>query len=272
MAKRKIIRIDEDLCNGCGKCASGCPEGAIQMIDGKARLVSEIFCDGLGACIGDCPVNAISVEEREAEPYSEKKTMANIVLKGENTIKAHLRHLLNHGETVYYREALEYLRENDIPVPNLIDVGEPMGMCPSMKERVMKRDAASDNSTLNVQSELGSWPVQLKLVSPFAGFFRNSDILISATCVPFSYGNFHARFMKGKVPIVMCPKLDDANDRYVEKLAEIFRNNDVRSITIVRMEVPCCGGTAGVVEEALKRSGKNIIVRDYIIGIDGEIK
>ncbi|MFA5519526.1 MAG: 4Fe-4S binding protein [Spirochaetota bacterium] len=268
---RKIIKIDDDLCNGCGKCAVGCPEGAIQMIDGKARLVSEIFCDGLGACIGDCPVDAITVEEREAQAYSEWKTMDNIVVKGANTIKAHLKHLLHHGETTYYKQALEYLKEKNIPVPVLIEPGESFGSCPSMQERTMKKD--NKNTVVNnVPTELTTWPVQLKLVSPFAGYFKNADILIAADCTAFSYGNFHSRFMKDKVTLIMCPKLDNANDNYVDKLTEIFKNNDIKSITIVRMEVPCCGGTTKLIEESLKNSGKNIILREYVVGIDGEIK
>ncbi len=272
--KRKIIVIDEDLCNGCGLCAEGCPEGAIQMIDGKARLVSEIYCDGLGACIGDCPVNAISIEERVAEAYDEFKTMDNIVKKGPNTIKAHLKHLLHHGETTYYNQALKYLKEHDIPVPDLIssEGGTMACGCPSTLEKKIDRSQSnSDSSNVNVGSQLSTWPVQLTLVSPMAGFFKNADLLIAADCTAFAYGNLHNKFLKGKVPVIFCPKLDSNINSYIDKLTMVFEQNNINSITILRMEVPCCGGTSKIVEEALKKSGKNIIIREYVIGINGEI-
>ncbi|PLX17763.1 MAG: 4Fe-4S ferredoxin [Candidatus Muiribacterium halophilum] len=252
MGKRKIISIKEDLCNGCGLCAKGCPEGALKIIDGKARLVSEIYCDGLGACIGDCPLGAIEVEEREAQEYSEKKTMKNIVAKGENTIKAHLVHLLQHNEVEYFNQALKYLRENKIPVPDITaEMAGPSTPFPD-----------SDKS----------WPVQLKLLNPKAGFLRNSHLLIAADCTAFSYGDFHRDFMEGKVPVIFCPKLDSEVDKYIEKLTSIFKDMDIEKITMVRMEVPCCGGVGSVVEKALDLSEKEIPVEEFIISITGDVK
>ncbi|MGM0607208.1 MAG: ATP-binding protein [Candidatus Muiribacteriota bacterium] len=276
MPKRKIISINQDLCNGCGLCTDGCPEGAIQLIDGKARLVNEIFCDGLGECIGSCPVNAISVEEREAAPYDEYKTMENIVKHGQNTVKAHLKHLLYHGQVKYYNQGIEYLKKNNMNVPEIKTKGNSVDKCgcPSAKEQTINKNTGNKSADIysNIDSQLTSWPVQLTLVSPMGGFFESAELLIAADCTAFSYGNFHNRFMKGKVPIIFCPKLDKNYEIYVDKLTMIFKENNIKSITIIRMEVPCCGGTTAIVEEALKKSSKNIIVKEYIIGINGEIK
>lgn len=269
--KRKIITINEELCNGCGECVPNCPEGALQIIDGKARLISDIFCDGLGACIGHCPVGAITIEEREAEEYDEKKVMSNIVKQGTNTIKAHLLHLKDHGEMKYYNEAIEYLKENNIPIP---DLEENLACgCPSSMAKILKSEKRenSTNNNIKIESELRQWPIQLQLLNPMAPYFKNSHLLIAADCVPFSYGDFHRRFLKDKIVIVFCPKLDRVIDQYIEKLSLILQNNDIKSITTIHMEVPCCGGVNYVVEEALKKSGKYIPIRDYTISLNGEI-
>jgi len=275
MAKRKIIKIDEELCNGCGLCASGCPEGAIKIIDGKARLVSEIYCDGLGACIGDCPLDAIEVEEREAKPYSEEKTMKNIAAKGENTIKAHLFHLLQHNEVEYYNQALKYLRDNNIDVPDITaEMAGTLkaGGCPSSSEKKIDRSNDRKNESGKIDSRLISWPVQLRLLNPKAGFLKNSHLLIAADCTAFSYGDFHRDFMEGKVPVIFCPKLDSGIDDYIEKLSSIFKDMEIEKITMVRMEVPCCGGVRNIVEKALKRSKKEVPIEEFIISINGDKK
>lgn len=274
--KRKIIKIDEEKCNGCGKCVPNCPEGALQIIDGKARLVGELLCDGLGACIGNCPEGAITIEERDAEKYDEKKVMENVVKAGENVIAAHLRHLKEHGQHEYMKIAMEYLKENNIPVPNEDAGKEPMPCgCPGsmMKDfrNAQPEETQEADTSVSLNSELRQWPTQLHLVSPQAPYFRDSDLLICADCVPFTYANFHKRFLKGKTVVMFCPKLDMDLEMYMEKLTAIIRDNNVKSITVVKMEVPCCYGSLKLTEEAVKRSGKNIVIKDYTISIRGDI-
>jgi ferredoxin len=276
--KRDMINIDEEKCTGCGECVPNCPEGAIQIIDGKARLVSDLFCDGLGACVGHCPEDAITIEKREAESYDERKVMENIVKAGPETIRAHLHHLKEHNQTEYLHQAIQFLREKGIAVPAmdtedaLHEEGHPAG-CPGMKIMDFRSQAPESQETqaIAARSELRQWPVQLQLVNPNAPYFQDADLVIAADCVPFAYSNFHNRFLKGKTLIILCPKLDKVQDLYVDKLAEIFKNNNIKSITVPHMEVPCCFGLTRLVEEALKRSGKNIVVKDYTISIKGDI-
>jgi NAD-dependent dihydropyrimidine dehydrogenase PreA subunit len=275
--KRKVIHIDEEKCNGCGLCIPDCPEGALQIIDDKARLVSDLLCDGLGACIGTCPQEAISIEEREAEPYDERKVMENMVKAGEGTIKAHLIHLREHGQHEYLHEAIQFLREKGIPVPlGDMPAGEQAPAacgCPGSKMMDFREEETveSGSSAVTAKSALRQWPVQLQLLSPYAPYFKDADLVIAADCVPFSYPNFHDRFLKGKALIIFCPKLDTVIEEYIDKLAEIIRANNIKSITMVHMEVPCCFGLNRIVEEALKRSGKNIVIKDYTISIKGEV-
>ncbi|MEE8359389.1 MAG: 4Fe-4S binding protein [Candidatus Omnitrophota bacterium] len=280
MAKRKIIKIDEDKCTGCGLCVPNCPEGAIQIIDDKARLISDLFCDGLGACIGECPEGAISIEEREAEAYSEFKVMENIVKQGKNVIKAHLVHLKEHGETKLLDEAMGFLKENKIECP---DFGEKAGhgahghACPGTKMmELAKRTKSTSKSTSKsassgetTPSELGNWPIQINLVPPFAPYLDGADILIAADCVPFAYPDFHKDLLAGKVLLVGCPKLDDTA-LYKEKLSQILKQNAVKSITYAHMEVPCCFGMIGVLKDAISGSGKNIPFEEVTISVKGE--
>ena len=279
MAKREIITIDEEKCNGCGNCIPGCPEGALQIIDNKARLVSDLFCDGLGACIGDCPEGAISVIEREAEPYDEIKVIKNITKQGKNVIKAHLEHLKNHGETRFLKQAIDYLEENGIENPLEVEVKEeasedklPCG-CPGSSVRDMRDDEreTEENTEVSQKSELKQWPVQIHLVPVNAPFFDGADLLITADCVPFAYGNFHRDFLKGKILLMGCPKLDDAGF-YRDKITDIFKENDIKSITVVLMEVPCCFGLVKLVSDALAESGKDIPIEDITVKVNGEIR
>lgn len=263
LTKRDIIQIDEERCTGCGQCIPNCPEGALQVIDGKARLVSDLFCDGLGACVGHCPEGAMTVVEREAEEYDEKKVMANIVKQGPNTIRAHLKHLKDHGAKDFLADAIDYLEEHDIEVPQL---DEPCG-CPSAKVRTMKPVEFSGT----VPSALQQWPVQLNLLPPQAPFFKNSHLLIAADCTAYAMGGFHPELLCGKVLAIGCPKFDD-NEAYREKLAKIFRLNRIKSITVAIMEVPCCSGLKRVVEDALADCGKDIPLIVEIVGIDGGLK
>ena len=271
MKKRNIIRINEDKCDGCGLCIPNCPEGALQIIDGKARLISDKFCDGLGACIGHCPKDAISVEEREAEPYNEKKVMKNIVKQGKNTIKAHLEHLKEHSETSLLEEAGDFLKEKGIKIK--LDEKKkwpvPCG-CPGAALREINNDTnASDNT--EQRSALRQWPVQLTLLPPQAPFFENSHLLVSADCVPFANANFHSKLLNGKAVVIGCPKLDDV-ESYQEKLMEIFKLNNIKSVTVAIMEVPCCHGLYTAVKQAIEGSEKNIHLIKEVVSVSGEIQ
>ncbi|MCX6347619.1 MAG: 4Fe-4S binding protein [Actinobacteria bacterium] len=289
MVKRKIIKIDNDKCNGCGECIPNCPEGALQIIDGKARLISDLFCDGLGACIGECPEGAIEVEERDAQKYDEEKVMENISKQGENTILAHLKHLKDHNETGYYNEAVEYLKKNKIPVP-VEKADEPKkigcesreavsGSCPgsqimdlSGENSVNSPDNASPQkfSAARQESALRQWPVQINLIPPQASFLENADLLIAADCVPFSYPDFHQDFLKGKILMIGCPKFDDKQS-YFEKLTEIFTMHEIKSVTVAHMEVPCCFALPNLVKQAIASSGKIIPFAQINISIKGKI-
>ncbi|HLP60927.1 MAG TPA: 4Fe-4S binding protein [Candidatus Deferrimicrobium sp.] len=279
--KRQIIRIDEDKCNGCGQCVPGCPEGALQIIDDKARLISDLFCDGLGACIGNCPQGAIVIEEREAEPYDERKVMANIAKQGANVIRAHLLHLKEHNESAYLKTAVEYLQEQGIDVPTLIHANAHTGVhtgCPGAAMRDMRsqktqpgQQPAGAMNHVTVESQLRQWPVQLQLINPRAPYLQDADLLVAADCVPFAYANFHERFLKDKALIIFCPKLDQTIDQYIEKLTAIFLNNNIKSISVVHMEVPCCSGTVYLVQKALEQAKKIIPIKDYTISLAGEI-
>lgn len=270
--KRRIIKIDEDKCTGCGICIPDCPEGALQIIDGKARLISDLFCDGLGACIKACPENAMTIEEREAEEYNEAKVMVNIVRGGENVIKAHLKHLKEHGETKLFEEAINYMKENDIEIPYVEDRDNLPCGCPGSMQRDLRKNHRSENNvTFNMESEISNWPIQLKLINPNAPYLNDANLLISADCVPFAYPNFHNKFLKNKILMMLCPKLDLDIDSYIEKLANIFENKNIKSISIVHMEVPCCGGVEMIIKEAMERANKNIIIKDYTISIEGNL-
>ncbi len=276
--KRNIITINEEKCNGCAQCIPNCPEGALQIIDGKARLISDLFCDGLGACIGKCPQGAISIEEREAEPYDETKVMANVVKEGTNVIRAHLKHLKDHNETEFFNQAIKYLNDNNIPVPQ--DQPEHTHAhhhgsgCPSAQSQILKNPTHNNQSrqtTTPMPSELQQWPIQLQLINPQASFFDNADLLIAADCAAFSHGNFHQRFLKDKILIIFCPKLDTVIDQYIDKLTTIFSQHTINSITLVHMEVPCCFGVERIVKEAISRANKSHTIKDYTISLKGDI-
>ena len=296
MAIRKIIEIDEDICNGCGNCIPNCPEGALQVIDEKARLISDLFCDGLGACIGECPAGAIKVVEREAEPYSETKVMENITRQGKNVIAAHLKHLRDHGETDLYNEALEYLKNNNIEIKEdvqmnsknsenedklpcgcpgsaVMDLREekPREAGPGLKDSSKAAQITELLSQLTAkESKLRQWPVQIMLVPQTAPYLRGAELLIAADCVPFAYAGFHEDFLENKALLIGCPKLDDS-EFYMKKFTEIFRLNDIKSVTVAHMEVPCCFGMLSIVKQAVKDSGKDMPVREVNIGIRGNI-
>ncbi len=275
MAKRNIIKIIEDKCTGCGLCIPNCPEGALQIIDNKARLISDLCCDGLGACIGHCPEDAIVIEEREAEEYDEKKVMGNIVKQGENVIKAHLKHLKEHNQAKYLKEAVEFLKSKNIAVPTLGEKPEHghMHACPGSKTMDFTKETESAPQESGPQtkgvSQLRQWPIQIMLVPPFAPYLNDADILIAADCVPFAYADFHRDLLKGKVLLVGCPKLDNL-EAYREKFIQILKENNVKSLTYAHMEVPCCFGMVGVIEAAISESGKDVPFKQIVISIKGK--
>lgn len=281
--KRKIITIDEEKCTGCGLCIPDCPEGALQIIEGKARLVSDLFCDGLGACIGTCPEGAISIIEREAGAYDEKVVMETIARQGGAVIKAHLEHLNGHGQTALYNEAIEYLIEHTIPIP-VHQVAEhrsesakqrpsPFAGCPGTAAQSIAREehGVGGDQSKRSESELRQWPVQLKLLNPAAPYFDNADLLIAADCVPFAYADFHRDFLRDRIVIIFCPKLDTDIEGYISKLTEILSLHTIKSITVVHMEVPCCSGVNYVLDQAMEKAGKKVPVKDYTISLQGEI-
>ncbi len=274
---RKIIQIEEEKCDGCGECVPNCHEGALQIIDGKARLISDLFCDGLGACLGHCPQNAITVIEREAEPYDEKKVMEYIVKGGDNVIKAHLLHLKEHKEFDLLTQALDYLNDSGIENPMLKEIGEnekPKTCgCPGSKEMSFiqqedENDLEEDGKRI---SHLRQWPVQLHLISPNAGFFKNADLLLAADCVPIAYPDFHKDFLQGKSIAIACPKLDSNKQIYLQKLVQMISEAKINSITVVIMQVPCCGGLFQLAMQAVEQAGREIPVKVVVVGIHGEI-
>ena len=226
---RKIIKIDEEKCNGCGACAAACHEGAIEMVDGKAKLMREDYCDGLGDCLPACPTNAISFEEREAPAYNEAAVMAAKAAKIDGTL--------------------------------------PCG-CPGTQSKAIRREVAARH-TETVESQLSQWPVQVKFVPVAAPYFDGADLLIAADCTAFAYGNFHNEFIRNHITLIGCPKLDDVD--YTDKLTRIITENDIKSVTVVRMEVPCCGGLENAAKRALKASGKFIPWRVVTVSTDGRI-
>ncbi|MFE3845800.1 ATP-binding protein [Thermoplasmatota archaeon] len=276
MVKRKIIHIDEDKCNGCGVCIPNCPEGAIQIIDGKARLISDIFCDGLGACIGHCPQDAIKTEEREAEEYSERKTMTNIIKAGKKTVIAHLKHLKEHGEMDYYNDAMDVLKEKgiEIQIDDLDKRNECKNIpsCPGSK--VLDFSNKEQNEDLGVndsKSQLRQWPIQLHLVPPNAPYFQSKDVILVADCVAYSMANFHEKYLKNRSISIACPKLDSNIEIYLSKLISLIDNAKINTLTVMTMEVPCCSGLLNLARKASSEAKRKIPIKSIIVSIKGDI-
>jgi NAD-dependent dihydropyrimidine dehydrogenase PreA subunit len=289
--QREIIRIDEALCNGCGDCVPACAEGALQVIDGKVRLVSDLLCDGLGACIGECPLGAISIERREAEPYDEAQVVADLVSKGRNTIVAHLRHLQDHGQTQLLARGIEALRgrqdrlgfDLDQALASLraepalrqqatpVLESLPVGGCPGSRSMSFAGPGGQLGDPPAIPSALRQWPIQLHLVNPLAPHFRGADLLVAADCVAFAVGDFHARHLPGKALVIACPKLDSRMDVYVEKLRQMVETAEVKSVTVMIMEVPCCGGLFQMVRQALGQTARSVPVTLSVVDLRGEI-
>jgi len=249
MAVRKIVKIDEEKCDGCGLCVPACAEGAIQIIDGKARLVSETYCDGLGACLGDCPLDAITVEEREASSFDEA------------AVKQHLTKLRQDAQPG------QVLLASHGPAP--LSHGCPGSAMQQLNTQETARVSSANQSI--TPSQLGHWPVQLMLVPPGAPFLKKSNLLICADCVPFAVPDFHQRYLAGHALVVGCPKLDDLQ-HYYEKLKEIFAAADLQKVTVLKMEVPCCSGIAQAAIQARNEVIPNTPIDIHTIGIRGEFE
>lgn len=258
-ARRKIIRIDEEKCDGCGQCATACAEGAIEIADGKARLASETYCDGLGACIGECPRGALTIEEREADGFDVAAVNAHLSAEKAPARAPHAKH--GHAPAEPGRE-----KHNKDQLP----CGCPGSSARSLRAGACPETHAEAAEAGPAPSLLGNWPVQIKLVPVNAPYLDGARLLISADCVPFAFAGFHGKFLDGRVLMVGCPKLDDA-DFYRSKLAQVFRQNDIRSVEVLYMEVPCCFGLVHLVRTALAESGKEIPLALTKIGVRGDI-
>jgi ferredoxin len=297
---RDIVLIDEEKCNGCGLCIPNCHEGALRIIDNKARLVSDLFCDGLGACISECPIGAITIVKREAEPYNERKVMETMISKGENTIIAHLRHLKDHGEMEFLKQGIDYLKERNVKIDltefeeKEVDVKEIVnelfgskskseiphsghgGGCPGSKAMVFdidmkKFEEAGKSQLFEVKSELRQWPVQLHLLNPQASYFRNADVVLTADCVAYSMGDFHRKYLKGCSLAIACPKLDSNLESYVNKLTSMISDAQINTLTVLRMEVPCCGGLVQMAQMAAQNAKRKVPIKEIVVGIKGDI-
>ncbi|MCR4411118.1 MAG: 4Fe-4S binding protein [Thermoguttaceae bacterium] len=248
MTRRKIIEIDQAKCDGCGQCVTACAEGALEIRDGKARLVSDVYCDGLGACLGECPRGALRVIEREAVGFDEEATRRHQEARHQAAVRPAKQHACPGSAVRTFA----------------VDAPSPQG---PTAERSGAETAGLGEGEV---SALGHWPIQLRLVPPGAPFLRDADLLLAADCVPFALAGFHRQFLRGRPVLVGCPKLDDA-PFYVEKLAEIFRQSSIRRVTVLHMEVPCCTGLVRIAEAARRLSGIEVPLDDVTISIRGEV-
>ncbi len=242
MATRKIIEINEDLCTGCGDCVPNCAEGAIQIVDGKAKLVADLYCDGLGACMGHCPEGALKIIERDADEYDEEEV-----------------------KKLLHSQGREFVPQDHAPA-----APETPPACPSVRLKVLNTSMAQPHSEGTTASALAHWPVQLMLIPPTAPFLKNADILIAADCTAFASADFHSAHLAGKALLIGCPKLDNAQ-AYVEKITEIFQEAEPKSMSVLVMEVPCCSGMKMLVEKAAELSGTKVSVETTVLGINGGV-
>ena len=248
MVKRQVVQIDEKKCDGCGLCVPSCAEGAIRVVDGKAKLVSDIYCDGLGACLGHCPQGAISIREREAQPFDERAAAPHLAASAQPLATVSASGGCPGASAMQLR------------------IGSPASRMPRDREVNIADQAAGEEAA----SGLANWPVQLHLVPPQAPYLQHADVLLVADCVPFAYADFHRRFLDGRPVVIGCPKLDDGR-LYVQKLAQIILAAKLRSITVLHMEVPCCTGLLRIAENAVRTAGVEVPVRDVTVSIRGKV-
>ncbi|RAV05642.1 ATP-binding protein [Paenibacillus sp. YN15] len=273
--KRSIIHIHEELCNGCALCVDACHEGAIEIVNGKAVLISDIYCDGLGACLPNCPTGAIEILEREAEAFDEAAVEERLArMKREETLKQQTDSrgaMAPGGHHGHHEHAGHHAHHHG---------HQGMGGCPGSMARKIERPASTPVQEApkaeaveaggGPASELQQWPVQISLVNPSASFFQDAHLLVAADCTAFAYARFHQDFIRGRITVIGCPKLDD-NAYYAEKLAVILKQNNIQSITVVRMSVPCCGGIVQAVKQAMLASQTIVPYREVTVGIDGQL-
>lgn len=253
---RKIIQIDEDKCTGCAKCTVVCAEAALEMVDGKAKVVGDFLCDGMGACLNVCDFDALHIIEKDTAEYDPRQAYDRVrQLRGESAAK-----------NVHGAEAMAAEKNKATVSP--LACGCPGSMMQDLRHKPQEENNHQD---VDLASQLGQWPIELRLLNPLAPYFKEADLVVAADCAPFAYANFHQKFLKGKALAIFCPKLDEDQDEYVDRLAEIFNANNIKSITIAHMEVPCCSGIGYVVKRALEKSGKNIIIKDFTISIAGAL-
>lgn len=268
MAVRNIVKIDQAKCNGCGLCAKACAEGAIAVVEGKATLVSETYCDGLGACLGDCPQGAITIERRQASDFDEQAAHKHVGrLRAAAAVQAQEQNTACSAQPRPGQAHPDWPLQGGCPGSMARQFRPASGMAPAA-------DAGETSGSLAgpTPSELGQWPVQLALVNPRAAYFQDAHLLIAADCVAYALGDFHRQLLRGKALAIACPKLDDV-EPYVAKLAEIFRANQIKSVTVAHMEVPCCGGIVRMVRAALAQAGRDDLpYRDVTVGIDGTVR
>ncbi len=309
--EREIIEIDEELCIGCGNCVPNCHQGALQIIDGKARLISDLMCEGLGACVGHCPTGAMTISRREAEPYDEAQVMEKIISQGPNVIRAHLDHLVQHSQHTYLAQAKKILSERGItveptkpsnelhqqtaPENNHADQNKPHqhnhhnhhnhhgGGCPGSMARSFAPAAGgstgpftpgidSPSAQPSAQpSALRQWPVQLHLLNPAAQYFQRADVLLAADCSAYAAGNFHRDFLAGKTLAIACPKLDRNLESYIVKITAMIDESKINTLTVLIMEVPCCGGLLQIARTAVEQASRKIPLKLLVMGLEGEI-
>lgn len=302
---REIIEIDEGLCIGCGNCVPNCHQGALQVIDGTCRLISDLFCEGLGACVGHCPTGAMTIEKREAVAYDEQEVMERISAGGPNVVRAHLEHLEQHKQDAYLAQALAYLEEHNIELPTAspvavaaaVHTGHGSGGCPGSRARIIGNgpgisgnasagspaEAAAGNGAPSAQtpaadnagnsapsSELRQWPIQLHLVPPHAPYFQGADVLLAADCTAFAVGAFHQDFLRGKALAIACPKLDQGQEAYIAKLVSMIDDARINTLTVMIMEVPCCGGLIRIAQQACAAAHRKVPVKQVVLSLEGK--
>lgn len=320
--ERDIIEINEELCVGCGNCVPNCHQGALQVIDGKVRLLSDLMCEGLGACVGHCPTGAMKVSRREAPDYDEALVMEQMMAAGPNVLKAHLEHLIQHSQTGYLAQARQILADRGIADPSVqgadpaaglsgqpkpaspppaparsLDLGALQAMvhgqpdahgghgqgeggCPGSRARTLRSQGAAAvqpgpgpaTGAVKVPSELGQWPVQLHLLSPAAPFLAGADLLLAADCTAYAAGGFHRDYLRGKALAIACPKLDDGQDGYVEKLAAMVDQGGINTLTVLIMEVPCCQGLLRIAQAALARASRKVPLKLQVLSLEGDLQ